>query len=108
MAGPNSLGRRADLEVTKLRIDSRFSVAEMAAILKSRDALRSRLTALFSVTYDGYFAAAKMKQGARVSALFLRSALSKVAGMSDAHRHDDVAIAIRLVGQRAHLAGGLF
>src|SRR5580704_1263935 len=27
---------------------------------------------------------------------------------SDAHRHDDVAVAVAFVGERAHLAGGLF
>src|SRR5438552_19213675 len=27
---------------------------------------------------------------------------------SDAHGHDDVAVAVRLISQRAHLPGGLF
>ena len=27
---------------------------------------------------------------------------------SDTHGHDDVAVAVRLVGERAHLPGGLF
>ncbi len=26
---------------------------------------------------------------------------------SDAHGHDDVAVAVRLIGERTHLAGGL-
>src|SRR5580704_4522838 len=32
----------------------------------------------------------------------------RVLATSDAHGHDDIAITVRFVGERAHLAGGLF
>src|SRR5438046_354545 len=36
------------------------------------------------------------------------SGLHSMRPKSDAHGHDDIAVAIRFVGKRAHLAGGLF
>jgi hypothetical protein len=51
MAGPNLLGRRADLEVTELRIDSQLSVPEPGDFLKSKNANRITLRSLFTVLY---------------------------------------------------------
>src|SRR2546426_5087396 len=46
------------------------------------------------------------KKGAQLSALFTKKVVPR--DLSDAHGHDDVAVAVRLVGERTHLAGGLF
>src|SRR5712692_3442683 len=43
----------------------------------------------------------------RIGRMTPRQGRGKVAGPSDAHRHDDVAVAVLLVGQRAHLPGRL-
>src|SRR5882762_7306808 len=43
------------------------------------------------------------------SARLLNAArLLEIRGESNAHGHDDVAVAVGLVGERAHLPGGLF
>src|SRR6266446_2745113 len=46
------------------------------------------------------------KKGAQVSTFFTEKVVLR--DLSDAHGHDDVAVAVRLVGERTHLAGGLF
>ena len=51
MTGPNLLGRRADLEVTELRIDSHSSVPERHDFLKSKDACHATIKAVFIVCY---------------------------------------------------------
>src|SRR6266446_10757734 len=46
------------------------------------------------------------KKGAQLSAFFTKKVVPR--DLSDAHGHDDVAVAVRFIGERAHLAGGLF
>jgi hypothetical protein len=48
MAKPNALGRRADLEVTELRIDSQESVPELSDFLKGQNARGESIKALFA------------------------------------------------------------
>jgi len=52
MAGPNSLGRRADLEETELRIDSQQSVPELKDFLKDKSGLKTAIKALFALSYE--------------------------------------------------------
>jgi hypothetical protein len=52
MAGPNVLGRRADLEVTGQRIDSHFSVPETGNFLKGKSAANLMIKALFLIAYE--------------------------------------------------------
>lgn len=51
MAGPNSLGRRADFEEAVHRIDSHISIAERSDILKARRGNRESVRYLFCVVY---------------------------------------------------------
>lgn len=51
MAGPNLLGRRADLEVTEQRIDSQFSVPEAGDFLKGKNDDNLMIKALFLIAY---------------------------------------------------------
>src|ERR1700693_1138477 len=51
MAGPNSLGRRADLEETELRIDSQQSVPELTPFLKARRGREGSVKYLVCVIY---------------------------------------------------------
>ena len=51
MAGPNSLGRRADWEETQLRIDSQQSVPELTPFLKARRAREGSVKYLVCVIY---------------------------------------------------------
>src|SRR6266404_10005503 len=46
------------------------------------------------------------KKSAKVSAFFKWKVVFR--DPSDAHGHDDVAVAVGLIGERTHLAGGLF
>jgi hypothetical protein len=51
MTGPNLLGRRADLEVTELRIDSQQSVPERVDFLKDKYDGDMKIKALFAFVY---------------------------------------------------------
>src|SRR5690348_6325024 len=65
MAGPNLLGRRADLEVTGQRIDSQFSVPEAGDFLKRKNADNLMIKALFLIAY-AYFTERPEKQKRRL------------------------------------------
>jgi hypothetical protein len=52
MAGPNLLGRRADLEVTGQRIDSHFSVPETDDFLKGKNVENVKIKSLFLIAYE--------------------------------------------------------
>jgi hypothetical protein len=52
MAGPNLLGRRADLEVTGQRIDSHFSVPETDDFLKGKNLENVEIKSLFLIVYE--------------------------------------------------------
>ena len=95
------------------RIDSHISVPEAGHFLKGENALHISIKALFAAIYGGLSVRAKNKKGASKGAFFCTIFLNLecVCAMwltSNTHGHDDVAVAVRFVGERAHLAGGLF
>src|ERR1700722_15665891 len=68
----------------------------------------------FALRFFARFAAVKpRRQTSRRIFSMMRAEPGIIAGhrvlaTSDAHGHDDIAITVRFVGERAHLAGGLF
>src|SRR2546429_9250953 len=60
-----------------------------------------RISGLFSKTYSG------LKRGKREEKAAFPALRFSGPSLSNSHRHDDVAVAVRLVGKRAHLPGRL-
>src|SRR5690348_15623 len=110
MTGPNLLGRRADWEVTELRIDSQQSLPESGDFLKSWNSDQELIKYLFTYTYGHLISPETKKKRHPVRASIFHDFVwfSRSPPASNAHGHDDVSVAVGLIRERAHLAGGLF
>ena len=115
-AKPNPKFHLVDVPILRNqeRIDNMSIVAEMGPILKLIYALIPKLSLFMAIGYGRVEGADSMdfQDVKRVTILeIFGSQSSYICGQkwrSDAHGHDDVAVAVAFVGEWAHLSGGLF
>ena len=101
------------------RIDNGNGVADLGQFLKPLNGLDLPINLLlidiylkqasaFGLQQQGEIWLGRNRFGEHCGRENMHAFLVGIGAKSDAHGHDDVAITVRLVGQRTHLAGGLF